>query len=114
MVLKDADCGLQYQIGDEQTAMDGKVSKTHCEGTIAKQGYEFRPLNAQLHLQQDGTGGSNANCHTIHSRSFTRALRLRFAVYEQLRLGKRAAFGSLLASHSGTTSEDSGTAIHDG
>jgi hypothetical protein len=35
-VLMDAACVLQYRIDDEQTAMDGKVSKTHYEGTITK------------------------------------------------------------------------------
>lgn len=35
-VLKDANCVLQYDINDEQVATDGKVSKTHYEGTVAK------------------------------------------------------------------------------
>ena len=35
-VLKDANCVLQYNIDYQQTAKDGKVSKTHYEGTITK------------------------------------------------------------------------------
>jgi hypothetical protein len=35
-VLKDADCVLQYDITYEQDGKDGKVSKTHYEGTITK------------------------------------------------------------------------------
>jgi hypothetical protein len=35
-VLKDANCVLQYNIDDEQVGKDGKVSKTHYEGTITK------------------------------------------------------------------------------
>lgn len=33
-VLKDANCVIQYQIDDEQIAMDGKVNKAHYEGTV--------------------------------------------------------------------------------
>ena len=35
-VLKDANCVLQYNIDFEQDEKDGKVSKTHYEGTIGK------------------------------------------------------------------------------
>jgi hypothetical protein len=35
-VLKDAKCVLQYNIDDEQVGTDGKVSKTHYEGSVAK------------------------------------------------------------------------------
>lgn len=35
-VLQDANCVLQYDIEDERVGMDGKVSKTHYEGTITK------------------------------------------------------------------------------
>jgi hypothetical protein len=35
-VLKDANCVLQYNIDDEQVGTDGKVSKTHYEGTVTK------------------------------------------------------------------------------
>jgi hypothetical protein len=35
-VLKDANCVLQYNIDFEQDGKDGKVSKTHYEGTITK------------------------------------------------------------------------------
>lgn len=35
-VLKDAKCVLQYNIDDEQVGKDGKVSKTHYEGTVTK------------------------------------------------------------------------------
>jgi hypothetical protein len=35
-VLKDANCVLQYNINFEETGKDGKVSKTHYEGTITK------------------------------------------------------------------------------
>lgn len=35
-VLKDANCVLQYNIEYQQTTKDGKVSKTHYEGTITK------------------------------------------------------------------------------
>lgn len=35
-VLKDANCVVQYNIDDEQVSTDGKVSKTHYEGTVAK------------------------------------------------------------------------------
>jgi hypothetical protein len=35
-VLKDANCVLQYNIDYQETGKDGKVSKTHYEGTITK------------------------------------------------------------------------------
>jgi len=35
-VLKDANCVLQYAIDDEQVGNDGKVSKTHYEGSVTK------------------------------------------------------------------------------
>ena len=35
-VLKDANCVLQYNIDYQQTGKDGKVSKTHYEGTVSK------------------------------------------------------------------------------
>jgi len=35
-VLKDSNCVLQYQIDDEQVAMDGKVNKAHYEGTVKR------------------------------------------------------------------------------
>jgi hypothetical protein len=35
-VLKDVNCVLQYNIDDEQVGTDGKVSKTHYEGTVTK------------------------------------------------------------------------------
>ena len=35
-VLKDANCVLQYKIDYEEDEKDGKVSKTHYEGTITK------------------------------------------------------------------------------
>lgn len=35
-VLKDVNCVLQYNIDYQQTAKDGKVSKTHYEGTVTK------------------------------------------------------------------------------
>ena len=35
-VLNGANCVLQYNIDDEQVSKDGKVSKTHYEGTVAK------------------------------------------------------------------------------
>lgn len=35
-VLKSANCVLQYDITDEQTGTDGKVQKTHYEGTVTK------------------------------------------------------------------------------
>ena len=35
-VLKDANCVLQYQIDDEQIAMDGKVNKAHYAGTVMR------------------------------------------------------------------------------
>lgn len=35
-VLKDANCVLQYNLDFEQDGKDGKVSKTHYEGTITK------------------------------------------------------------------------------
>jgi hypothetical protein len=35
-VLKDANCVLQYSIDYQETGKDGKVSKTHYEGTITK------------------------------------------------------------------------------
>jgi hypothetical protein len=34
--LKDANCVLQYNIDDERVGKDGKVSKTHYEGTVTK------------------------------------------------------------------------------
>jgi len=35
-VLKDSNCVLQYEIDHVETAQDGKVSKTHYEGTVTK------------------------------------------------------------------------------
>lgn len=35
-VLKDSNCVLQYQIDDEQMAMNGKVNKAHYEGTVMR------------------------------------------------------------------------------
>ena len=35
-VLKDANCVLQYDITDEQTATSGKTSTTHYEGSVVK------------------------------------------------------------------------------
>jgi hypothetical protein len=35
-VLKDANCVLQYQIDDEQIAMNGKVNKAHYVGTVMR------------------------------------------------------------------------------
>lgn len=35
-VLKDANCVLQYQIDDEQIAMNGTVNKAHYEGTVTR------------------------------------------------------------------------------
>lgn len=35
-VLKNANCVLQYDITDERTGTDGKVRKTHYEGTVTK------------------------------------------------------------------------------
>jgi hypothetical protein len=35
-VLKETGCVLQYDIEDEQVATDGKVSKTHYEGTVMR------------------------------------------------------------------------------
>jgi hypothetical protein len=35
-VLKDVNCVLQYNIDYQQTTKDGKVSKTHYEGTVTK------------------------------------------------------------------------------
>jgi hypothetical protein len=35
-VLKDGNCVLQYNIDYQETGKDGKVSKTHYEGTVTK------------------------------------------------------------------------------
>jgi len=35
-VLKDGHCVLQYNIDYQETGKDGKVSKTHYEGTTAQ------------------------------------------------------------------------------